>query len=157
MPTAPRDPDKAALALHLRRTQPDLSLREIAEQIGVKSPTTVSNYIALAEHHETWIPAINRHVIGARWDLVTSTVMDKLLKRLDDPDAEVEKVSRAIAEYLALIAKRHGLFAPAKTENLTGEVEPAPDPEMTMAIQRALAGLDVADRNGNGTGGDHGK
>jgi hypothetical protein len=132
-----------------------MSLREIAEEIGVKSPTTVSNYIDLAERHETWIPVANRAAIGARWDLVASTVMDRLLARLDDPDAELEKVSRAIADYLRLIAQRHGLFAPTKTENTNSDAPPVPNPEMTLAVQAALAELDVADRTT--TGADDGR
>jgi hypothetical protein len=72
--------------------------------------------------------------------------MDRLLARLDDPEAELEKTSRAIADYLALIAKRHGLFAPTKTEATTSDAEPVPDPEMTLAVQAALAELDAADR-----------
>src|SRR5258705_13870510 len=96
MPTPPPDPAKMAQALHLHRTQPDLSLRQIAERIGVRSPTTVSNYIALAEQHEVWIPAVNRASVGARLDMVMSTLMDRLLRRLDDPDAELEKTATAI-------------------------------------------------------------
>jgi transcriptional regulator with XRE-family HTH domain len=140
------DPEKLALALHLRRTQPELSLRQIAERIGVNSPTTVSNYLAMAEHHETWVPAVNRAVIGARWDLVSSTVMDQLLERLNDPDAELEKTATVIARYLEIIAKRHGLYAPTKTESTNTDAAPAPDPEMTLAIQAALARLE--DRDG---------
>ena len=154
MPSKP-DPEKLAQALHLRRTQPELSLKQIAERIGVRSPTTVSNYLAMAEHHEEWVPAVNRAVIGARWDLVASTVMDRLLARLDDPDAELEKVSRAIADYLRLIAQRHGLFAPTKTENTNSDAPPVPNPEMTLAVQAALAELDVADRTT--TGADDGR
>jgi transcriptional regulator with XRE-family HTH domain len=148
MPAPPPDPKKLAMALHLRRSEPDLSLRQIAERIGVNSPTTVSNYIAMAEAHEQWIPAVNRAAIGARWDLVAGTVMDRLLKRLDDPEAETEKVARAIADYLGLIAKRHGLFAPTKTENVNTDAAPAPDPKMTAEIQAALAELDRLDREG---------
>jgi transcriptional regulator with XRE-family HTH domain len=146
MPGPPPDPKKMAQALHLRRTRPELSLREIAEEIGVKSPTTVSNYIDLAERHEVWIPVANRAAIGARWDLVAGTVLDRLLARLEDPDAELEKTARAIADYLGLIAKRHGLFAPTKTENSTADAPPAPSSEMTLAIHEALAELDAADR-----------
>lgn len=156
MPTAPPDPEKVALALHLRRTQPELSLRQIAEQIGVASPTTVSNYIELAEHHEAWYPVVNRATIGARWDLMTSTVMDRLLARLDDPEVETERTARAIAEYLTLIAKRHALFAPIRTQNEPVDgAAPIPDPEMTVAIQAALVRLDAADQR-SGLNGDDG-
>lgn len=155
MPTAPPDPEKVALALHLRRTQPEMSLAQIAEQIGVRSPTTASNYIALAEQHETWEPVVNRATIGYRWDLVTSTVLDRLLARLDDPEVETERTARAIAEYLTLIAKRHGLNAPVTTQNQTvdGAAPPIPNPEMTAAIQAALVELDAADRR-SGLNGD---
>lgn len=146
MPTAPPDPEKVAAALHLRRTRPELSLAAIADMIGVKSPTTVSNYIALAEAHETWIPAVNRAAIGARLDMVMSTLMDRLLQRLDDPDAELEKTALATVAVAKEIAKRHGLYAPVRTENYNSDAEPAPDPRMTAEIQAALAELDAADR-----------
>jgi hypothetical protein len=151
MPAPPPDPKKAAQALHLRRTRPDMSLRDIAEEIGVASPTTVSNYIALAEHHETWIPAVNRATLGARLDLVLGTVMDRLLTRLDDTEAEPEKVALAIVAVSKELAKRHGLYAPTRTVNETSDAPPAPDPEMTLAIQEALAKLDAEERR---TGGD---
>jgi hypothetical protein len=154
MPTAPPDPKKVAAALHLRRTRPELSLAAIAEQIGVRSPTTVSNYIALAEAHETWVPAVNRAVIGARLDMVMSTLMDRLLQRLDDEEAEPEKTATAIVAVAKEIAKRHGLYAPVRTENYNADAEPAPDPQMTAEIQAALAELDVADRR---TGADDGR
>jgi transcriptional regulator with XRE-family HTH domain len=145
MPSKP-DSEKVAMALHLRRTQPDLSLKQIAERIGVASPTTVSNYIAMAEHHETWIPAVNRAAVGARLDLVLSTLMDRLLVRLDDPEAELEKTATAIVAVSKEIAKRHGLYAPVKTESYQADAAPAPDPQMTAEIQAALADLDAADR-----------
>ena len=146
MPAPKPDSEKIAQALHLRRTRPDMSLRQIAEEIGVNSPTTVSNYIAMAELHEHWAPVANRAAIGARWDLVASTVMDRLLKRLDDPDVEPEKVARAIADYLSLIAKRHGLFAPVRNQDVPPDADPVPDPETTREIQAALAELEAADR-----------
>jgi hypothetical protein len=154
MPKKP-DPEKLAQALHLHRTQPELSLKQIAERIGVRSPTTVSNYLAIAEHHEEWVPAVNRAVIGARWDLISSTVMDRLLRRMDDTEAEPEKVAMAIAKFLDITAKRHALYAPTKTENTTTDAMPAPDPEMTLAIQRALARLEITD--GTTTGDDDGR
>lgn len=155
MPAAPPDPEKVAKALHLHRTRPEMSLREIAEAIGVRSPTTASNYIELAERSETWFPVINRATIGARWDLVTSTVMDRLLDRLDDPEVETEKTAKAIAEFLALIAKRHALFAPVRTINQNDPDDPPPmtDPQMTAEIQAALVALEDNDRK---MGGHHG-
>jgi hypothetical protein len=152
MPAAPPDPEKVAKSLHLRRTRPEMSLREIAEAIGVRSPTTASNYIAMAEAHETWFPVVNRATIGARWDLVTSTVMDRLLERLDDPEVDTERTAKAIAEFLALIAKRHALFAPVRTisQNDPGDAPPVPDPQMTAEIQAALLALEDNDRNGSG-------
>lgn len=150
MPAAPPDPEKLALALHLHRTRPELSLRQIAEEIGVRSPTTVSNYIAMAEQAETWFPVVNRATVAARWDQVVSTTMDRLLQRLDDQEAEPEKVAMAIAKFLELAAKRHGLFAPVRTQNENTDAPPAPDPEMTREIQAALAELDKADRKAIG-------
>jgi transcriptional regulator with XRE-family HTH domain len=154
MPVKP-DPEKLAAALHLRRTQPELSLKQIAERIGVASPTTVSNYIAMAEAHEEWFPVVNRAAIGARWDLVLSTTMDRLLTRLDDEEAEPEKVAMAIAKFLDLAAKRHRLYAPTQIESTTSDAPPAPDSQMTAEIQAALAELDAADRRtGAGNAGD---
>lgn len=146
MPARPPEPELVARALHLRRTRPEMSLKDIANELGVKSPSTVSNYIAMAELHEEWTPVANRAAIGARWDLVLSTTMDRLLKRLDDEEAEPEKVAMAIAKFLELAAKRHSLFAPTKFESTTSEAPPPVDPEMTLAIQAALAELEAADR-----------
>lgn len=147
MPAAPPDPEKVAMALHLRRTRPEMSLRQIAEAIDVSSPTTASNYIALAEQHEMWMPAVNRATIGARVDIVLSTLMDRLLTRLDAPDnPELEKTSRAIVEVVREISKRHGLYAPVRTVNENSDAPPVPDPQMTAAVQAALAELDAAER-----------
>lgn len=142
MPAPPPDPEKIAQALHLRRTT-DLTLLDIAKTLGVRSASTVLNYIHIGEQSEQWFPAVRREEIGARVDLVLSELMDRGLKRLDEEDAVYEKVSPAIVEVLREISKRHGLYAPSRHEVST---EPAaPDPKTTAAIRAALDELRVAD------------
>lgn len=137
------EPETLAKVLHLRRTT-DLSLKAIAAEIGVKSPSTVMNYLAMAEHAETWFPALNRREVGARLNLIYAQVMDRLLRRLDEPDAEPEKVAMAIRAIGQELARMHGLYARIGVD-VTNEERPVPDPETTAAVQAALAELD---RNG---------
>jgi transcriptional regulator with XRE-family HTH domain len=139
------DPEKLALALHIRRTEPDLSLRQIAERIGVRSPTTVSNYLAMAEQAEVWFPAVDRREVAGRLNLVYATVMDRLLRRLEEEEAEPEKVALAIKGIGQELAKLHGLYAPTRSVTELATEAPAPDPETTAAIQAALADLRAQD------------
>lgn len=134
------DPTTLAKVLHLRRTT-DLSLKAIAAEVGVKSPSTVMNYLAIAEQAETWFPALNRREVSSRLNLIYSTVMDRLLKRLDDPDAEPEKVAMAIRAIGQELARMHGLYARIGVDVATEE-RAIPDPETTAAVQAALAELD---------------
>jgi hypothetical protein len=149
-PPAP-DPEVVAKALHLRRTRPDMSLKAIAAELGVRSPTTVSNYLALGEMHETWFPAASRREVAGRLNLIYATVMDRLLRRLDEAEAEPEKVAMAIRAIGQELARMHGLYAPTRTITELAEERPAPDPETTAAIQAALAELEAAERNSDGT------
>jgi hypothetical protein len=133
------EPEIVAKALHLRRTT-DLSLKAIAAEIGVKSPSTVMNYLAMAEHAETWFPALDRREVSSRLNLIYAQVMDRLLARLDDPEAEPEKVAMAIRAIGQELAKMHGLYARIGVDVAT-DGPPVPDPETTAAIQTALAEL----------------
>jgi predicted transcriptional regulator len=135
----PPEPAVIAKALHLRRTT-SLSLKGIAEEIGVRSPSTVMNYLALAEQAETWFPHLDRREVGQRLNLVYTELLDRLLKRLDDPDAEPEKVAMAIVRVGQELARMHGLYAPLKTQEVTDD--PKPDPEMTASIRAALDELE---------------
>ncbi len=143
--SGPKPPEPAVIArvLHLRRTT-DMSLKAIAAEIGVRSPSTVMNYLALAEQAETWFPMIDRREVGARLNLVYAELMDRLLKRLDDPEAEPEKVAMAIVRVGQELARMHGLYAPTKVQDVTDD--PVPDPEMTAAIRSALTELEQEGR-----------
>jgi transcriptional regulator with XRE-family HTH domain len=153
VPAPPPDPAVMARALHLRRTQPELTLRQIAEAIGVRSASTVSNYIVQAEQAETWFPAANRREMSRVLHLTYGEVLDRLMRRMDEDDAEPEKVTMAIVSVGRELAKLNSLYPPNRHEIIT---EPAvPDPESTAAIQQALAELEAADREdrrqGNGS------
>jgi hypothetical protein len=147
----PPDSDKIAQALHLRRTT-DMSVRQIAEAIGVKSHSTVLNYIAIGEQAERWFPALTRAEIGARVDLVLSELMDRGLRRLGDRDAVFEKVSPAIVQVLQEISKRHGLYAPSRSVVELAD-DPIPDQRTTAAIRAALdqLALQSGDDHDDGT------
>lgn len=149
----PPDPEKVARAYHLRQTT-DMTLAEIAEEIGVRSHATVRNYLALAEQSARWFPALNRAEIGARVDLVLSELMDHGLRRLGEPDAVFEKVTPAIVAVLDMINKRHGLYAPTRSV-VEVETDPTPDQQTTAAIRAALDNLKALE-SGDDDGPDDG-
>lgn len=142
MPAPSPDPEKLAQALHLRRTHPDMTLRQIADRIGVRSATTASTYIELAEQHERWFPSSRREQLGARVDMILAELSHRLMSRLDEKDAVVEKVSPAIVQVLQEISKRHGLYAPSRTV-LETPGDTVPDRETTAAVRAALDKLSI--------------
>lgn len=145
------EPEVVARAMHLHRTRPEMTLRQIAAEIGVRSPTTVSNYLAIGQNSETWFPHVKRAEVGRHLNLVYATVMDRLLRRLDDPETEPEKVAAAIVAVGKELARMHGLYAPTNV-NANVNIDPAmPDPETTAAIQSVLAELEREERNSDGT------
>lgn len=127
------EPRKVAKALQMRRD--GALLREIGEALGI-SAESARAYVRIGEHAETWIPAYNRAQIVADATGVLEELKLRGLKRLDEPDAEFEKVAPPIVMVIRELLRIHGGYAPTNVNVNTGP-DPAPDPELIAAIREA--------------------
>jgi len=129
------DPKKVAKAGLMRRD--GALLREIAAALGV-SLETARSYVRIFEHAEQWIPAYNRAQIVADATGFLEELKLRALKRLEEDDAEFEKVAPAAVAIVREILRIHGGYAPTNVNVNTGP-EAVPDPEVIAAIREAEA------------------
>lgn len=136
------DPRKVARALVLHRQ--DKTLVEIGRELGF-SAETARNYIILAKNAERWLPAYNRAELAANVTGILLELQTRGLARLDERDAEYEKVAPALVAVIRTLMDIHGLRAPTRVE-LNTAPEAAPDPAYMAALRAEGDRIAEADR-----------
>lgn len=141
------DPRKVARALVLHRQ--DKTLVEIGQELGF-SAETARNYILLAKNAERWLPAYDRAAIAANVTGILLELKVRGLARLEERDAEYEKVVPALIAVIRTLIDVHGLRAPTRVD-ITTTPEAHPDPAIMAQLRAegdAIAAADLAEITG---------
>ena len=129
----------------MSRQEPRPTLAQIGQAIGV-SAMTARAYVQLGENYDRWLPAYNRAEIAANVNAALLDLEIRGFRRLDEPDAEYEKVAPALLAVLRTIIDVHGIKAPTRVNITTGDDEERPDIEMMRGVREAMEEIAAADR-----------